>query len=58
MRQTARAVVCDALHSLVHLDVYIPTVAIAASNAVGHVIVPLAAAACPVEAVFSVQLKG
>ena len=58
MRQTASTVVYDALHSLVHLGVYIPTVAIAASNAVGHVIVALAAAACPVKAVFSVQLKG
>jgi len=58
VRQTSRAIVCDALHSLVHLGIYIPTVAIAASNAVGHVIVALAAAACPVKAVLSVQLEG
>ena len=58
MRQTTRAIVRDALHSLVHLGVYIPTVAIAASSAVGHVILALAAAARPVKAVLSVQLEG
>ncbi len=58
VRQTTRAIVRDALHSLVHLGVYIPTVAIAASSAVGHVILALAAAARPVKAVLSVQLEG
>ena len=58
VRQTTRAIVCYALHSLVHLGVYIPTVAIAASSAVGHVILALAAAARPVKAVLSVQLEG
>jgi len=58
VRQTTRAIVCYALHSLVHLSVYISTVAIAASSAVGHVIVALATAARPVKAVLSVQLEG
>ena len=58
MRETARAIVCNALHSLVHLGVYVPIVAVAASSAVGHVIVALAAASCPVKAVLSVQLEG
>lgn len=54
----ARSILCNTLHSLIHLNSHIPTVGIAASGAVHHIVLTLAATARSVKAVFSVQLEG